>query len=118
MIPIPPGPRLQTIGNATLEAFTDPPGGDAADNQIRRDIPRHDRASRDDGAVADRDTRQDRSAMSEPGVVPDHDLVGAPPVEEALVILGVVPVIARAIGEVVQRGPLDGMVRGIDATGG
>ena len=49
--------------------------------------------------------------MTEPGVVADRDLVAAPPFEQLGLVLGILPIIGSAIGEVMKRRPFDERLR-------
>ena len=118
MVPVPPGERLVALGGPAVEALADRLCRHAADDRVGRDILRHDRAGADRRAVADRDAGQDGRAVAEPGVVADGDALGAAPGEEVALVLGVVPIVGGAVGEVVQRRPPGRVVGGVDAHGG
>ena len=103
VVPVPPGERLVALGGLPVEALADRLGGHAADDRVGRDILRHHRAGADDRAIADRDAGQDGRAMAEPGVVADRHAAGAARGEELGLVLGVVPIVGGAVGEMVQR---------------
>ena len=66
------------------------------------------------GAVADGHARHDDRTVPDPGVVTDADPLPGTPVEEILIICLAFEIPGRAIGEMMQRGPLHRMHAGID----
>src|SRR5438445_7322457 len=115
MVPIPPGERLVALGGAAVEALADRFCRHAGDDRVGRDILRHHGAGADRRTIADCHTGQDGRAVAKPGVVTDGDALGAALGEELALMLGVVPIVRGAIGEVMQRRPPGRMVGGVDA---
>src|SRR5271165_448205 len=115
MVPIPPGERVHALGHTAGKSRPDRLRGNAANDRIGFDVAGDDGACADCCAIADVNARHDCRAMTDPDVMADCDAIRAPPVEKAFLALGVRPIVIGAIGEVVQRGAPDRMIRRVDA---
>ena len=115
MTPIPPGQLLQLLCNPVRKPLFDRFGGHTRNNSVGRDILADDCTGGDNRARADCQTGQDDHAVPDPDIMPDGHRMASPPVEESLVVSGIIEIVGGAIGEMGLCGTLHRMVAGIDA---